>query len=434
MGTRCMTLIAVIAVGCSAGVTVGRAQTGAFPTYEAYVNYLGNFPSDKEADWTDDIQGIGHDEGHWYITQRRLLYRVPVGQSLNGNLKDKPNVQRRHLHDIPDLAALGYDHFGDISVYRGYVLAAVDQGNEDAVMAVFRADATLAYVGKGVFDGQGKQAGWVAVDGDGFVYSSSNHVTALRKYHVNWAQIESAVQLEFVQEIPLLDEAGVSLRLESMQGGDVSPSNRLIYLTNGTCANSLNAGVHVVDLHTGVRIARSCQGGENCLFRYQFDLCFPVSERSNHEPEGLTIWDLDGLVLDGQVADEIEGQLHILLLNNDIDQGNVWIKHYSGKVYVNDDGPQGNGRLKTPFNNLADALDFAWDGSTLVLESGTYPGSFRLDTHIRLETRIGVARIGSPPVCTLGHPCPPDDKCCEPGQPPGSGCCLRCVPDGAACE
>jgi hypothetical protein len=29
-----------------------------------------------------------------------------------------------------------------------------------------------------------------------------------------------------------------------------------------------------------------------------------------------------------------------------------------------------------------------------MLENGIYPGSFRLDTHIRLETRIGVARIG----------------------------------------
>ena len=74
----------------------------------------------------------------------------------------------------------------------------------------------------------------------------------------------------------------------------------------------------MVDLHTGVRIARSCQGGENCLFRYEFDLCSSGVGESNHEPEGLTIWDLDGLVLDGQVADEIEGQLHILLLNNDI--------------------------------------------------------------------------------------------------------------------
>ena len=191
------------------------------------------------------------------------------------------------------------------------------------------------------------------------------------------------------------DEVGASLRLESMQGGVVSPSNRLIYLTNGTCESSLNAGVHVMDLRTGRRVARSCQGGEKCLFRYEFDLCHPGGW-SNHEPEGLTIWDLDGLVLDGQVADEIEGQLHILLLNNDIDidQSNVWIKHYSGKVYVNDDGPQGNGRLKTPFNNLVDALDFAWDGSTLVLENGIYSGSFRLDTHIRLETRTGVARIG----------------------------------------
>jgi hypothetical protein len=29
-----------------------------------------------------------------------------------------------------------------------------------------------------------------------------------------------------------------------------------------------------------------------------------------------------------------------------------------------------------------------------VLENGRYLGSFRLDTHIRLEARTGVARIG----------------------------------------
>ena len=42
-------------------------------------------------------------------------------------------------------------------------------------------------------------------------------------------------------------------------------------------------------------------------------------------------------------------------------------------------------------------------------------------------------RGSPPPACTLGRPCPPDSMCCEPGQPLGSGCCLRCVPQGAAC-
>ncbi|MFQ6030150.1 MAG: hypothetical protein ACE5Q6_21970 [Dehalococcoidia bacterium] len=419
MRTGPILLVPAIFLLTMAVITVAFAQSGSFPSYEAYLSYLGNSPYNKEGDWTDNAQGISHDEeGYWYITQKRLLYRVPLGQSLEGNIKNKPGVQRVHIDDIPQLADLNYDHFGDISVFRlnesiSYVLVPVDSGDEDAVMAVFRADETLEYVGKGAFAGkdgagggsypdcnvgQGEQAGWIAADGDGFVYSSRNTTTALRKYEVRWEQVESSTQpvddllLECVDEIPLRDEIGGVLELENMQGGVVSPNNSLIYLTNGVCG-STNAGVHVVNLRTGTRVARSCQGGEGCLFRYQFDLC--TLGYTHQEPEGITIWDLDDLVLQGAVANDVDGQLHILLLHNEIDQDNIYIKHYSDRLYVDDDaGTNGNGRVQSPFNNLSDALDLAWDGSTIVLIAGNYPGSFIIDENIRMEARTGLARIG----------------------------------------
>ena len=50
--------------------------------------YLGNYPDERQDDWTAECQGVTHDANHWFITQKNGVWRVPVGKNLNDHLKD----------------------------------------------------------------------------------------------------------------------------------------------------------------------------------------------------------------------------------------------------------------------------------------------------------------------------------------------------------
>jgi FlgD Ig-like domain/HYR domain len=291
--------------------------------------YLGNYPREAEKDWTDDCQGITHDDTHWYINQRRTLFRIPVERNLWQDQKGAPGVTYRNLQDIPELD--GYDHMGGSASYNyngtWYILVPVDNGPGDALCAVFRADASLAVVGTATIPGQAEGAGWFAVGPDGYVYGSVSFPTELRRYSMNWSTIESGPVLTFVDTIPLTDENGDPYQLFHMQGGAIPPDNSVIFIANGLgdCllsgggTESDSFGMHAFDLATGQRITRSCQSG--CAWRFEFNSCawgYP-----DEEPEGITFWDLDNGAAPG-----IRGQLHAILLDNDLGISDVFLKHY----------------------------------------------------------------------------------------------------------
>jgi hypothetical protein len=77
-------------------------------------------------------------------------------------------------------------------------------------------------------------------------------------------------------------------------------------------------GINVFDLRTGRRIERS-RSGEG-PFNYEFHPGWSKYE----EPEGMTIWDLD----DGRVRG-ITGKLHVLMLDNESGQDDIYLKHYT---------------------------------------------------------------------------------------------------------
>ena len=160
-------------------------------------------------------------------------------------------------------------------------------------LAAFRAD-TLEYIDHVSIPGQ-TLASWCAINPQGVVYSSnSDGVTAINRFNVNWNLLKynNALSLAVAPPLPL------AVTLEGVQGGVVTPSGELLYMVAD--------GIHVFELSTGQRIKQSNNGGG--LFSYMYNSSLP----ENDEPEGLTIWDLDG----GQ-APGIRGQLHVLLLNND---------------------------------------------------------------------------------------------------------------------
>jgi hypothetical protein len=280
--------------------------------------FLGDYPDDFEGDWTPDVQGLTHDETHWYLTQTLKIYRIPVGRDFSQDHALQPGVTTRNRDSYPDLAA--YDHFGDMSYFNGYVLLGVDSGPPEGGLALFRADETLDLVDVASFPGQ-SSAGWVGVDPDGFVYSSVSGPTEFRKYSVNWADLETnGLTITFEAAIPITDENGDPYQLKDMQGGVVTPDGKVLIVSNGfdDCDNP-TYGLHAFNLETGQRIIRSCESG--CGWIFQWDACDVGF--LDEEPEGLTIWDLDNGAAPG-----MSGQLHVLLLNNDLIKDNAWMKHY----------------------------------------------------------------------------------------------------------
>ena len=283
--------------------------------------YLGNFPDERQDDWTDECQGVTHDANHWFITQKDAVWRVPLAKNLRDHLQDGVDGVRKR--PIP---LAGYDHFGDPDVHRGSLFVPLEGKRRivpfvtvDRVprIAAFRAD-TLELKWSAALPLQQK-AGWCAIDSKGFLLSSNGLVTPrirdregpLFRYRIG----EHA--LTFVDRIVLRDEDGTPVVLDSMQGGTFADDHHL-YISCGFFEKPHPSwGLHLFDLRTKRRIARSTNGSGS--FNYEFH----PGNGFDEEPEGITWWDLDG-----RNAPRIRGQLHAILLDNDDNGDDVYFKHY----------------------------------------------------------------------------------------------------------
>jgi hypothetical protein len=374
----------------------GIAQDG----YESYYLYLGHYPDNASPGYHEDVQGITHDDNNWFITQsdaddddpaERSLWKIPVTHDLASVSPNDPGVLRISLDDIPALASKGYDHFGDLSYYKnenydgeGYLVIPV-AGGPAGILAVFRA-GDLGFVGHAELSG-GTDAGWCAIDANGNVYTSGWQVNKCEIYKLRWDLVPSEVRLQPIGEFAFLDESGNSLTLTHMQGGVISESGNLLYIVTGFYdGHYAQDGINVFDMQTGRRVAHSTDGYGH--FNYAFD---PGIE--GEEPEGITIWDLD----DGR-APGITGQLHVLLLDNNLTVGDdVYLKHYSGIIHV-DGAYTGNeyGSPSQPFKTISKAYNQypIWDGAQMKIKSGSYPDSLILSKRIRLLAEGGTIRIG----------------------------------------
>ncbi len=141
-------------------------------------------------------------------------------------------------------------------------------------------------------------------------------------------------------------------------------------------------GAPALLLSTGRFVRQSTSGYGH--FNYEFS-----AGDYDSEPEGITILELGDFL----------GQLHVLLLNNDImlgDPDNVTMKHYTNRIYVNGnyDGVE-QGTLLQPFNTVQEAAALAWDGAEIVITAGSYGGEVTVEARVRVVSRGGAAKIGT---------------------------------------
>lgn len=363
---------------------------------QGYCLHLGNYPV-AETSWSNDTQGIAHDDNNWFITQTDALWKIPVGLDLRTVTSTSPGVLRRNLSFYQPLA--GFEHTGDPVVHRhngvDYLLVPLEGPGLPATIAIFHC-STMGYLTHFTLPSQAGDAGWCAVTADGLIYSSLQHTLTLTSYSFNWPLFQStgAIDLTPRPSEAMRDEQGLLLDLATMQGGEFGPGG-LLYLASGFYSDS-NAladreGLHVMEKRTTTdgttewhRIAHSTRGFGH--FDYYYN---PGTLTGAEEPEGLTIWDLD----DGR-APNIRGQLHATVLSNELDAGDIDFKHYTHIIRVDPASSCESGTPACPFRTLGGAISLAWPFAEVRLRAGIYSETPRINKRVRLSTAGGTVRIG----------------------------------------
>lgn len=383
MGIRGSRLAAIAALASPLGAQLTQ--------YESYFDYLGDHPKNAEVAWAINAQGLGNDGEAWFITQTADIWRVPVGQDLQGVGASSSGVIRMDIGDL-GLGGLGFNHLGDPDFHavgpgEGYVVVPLEGGPCQAMAFLRSADLQLMSV---LDVCQQSHSAWAAVRPDGTLFSSNMYkdVGTLSPYEVDWSTIKGGSAAAPLTPLPLItlrDGAGAPLTIHNLQGGEFSPSGELLYLVAD--------GIHVFETTTWHRIAKSSNGSGD--FNYQFDDCCELSCLwVCEEPEGLTIWDLDDLSAPG-----VWGQMHVLMLDNDYDawgdqDDDIYLKHYSHRRWVDAAaGSSGNGELFSPYATVGEAAANSWSGAEIRLVAGTYAETPTITERVLLTSSGGTVVI-----------------------------------------
>jgi hypothetical protein len=96
-----------------------------------------------------------------------------------------------------------------------------------------------------------------------------------------------------------------------------------LYLINGNQHDTtVNGGIHLFD-RAGNLIAESQNGGTT-----QFNFQYEPSGIEQQEPEGIDWWNRDNPHPPSNPSGSIAGQLHVILLENELGQDDIFFKHY----------------------------------------------------------------------------------------------------------
>lgn len=329
MNTRTVRLLLVLT---GLALAAHRSGMAAVVQYSSPVHtYLGNNPHGTDhPDWSDNAQGVANDGQHWFFTNRNALFKydanwAPVDGDDAGKLGS--------VTFPPELAALGINHFGDPDHYRGYVLVPFE-GDATTIIAAFSAsDLTLVdWVDVHSFQ---TRAGWVAVDPvEQVLYTSTDRIVAgtpLLRYALDVANINNGVHGDFLapaapMAILEADGSPVAGQFIYMQGGVFTPLGDL-YLSVGKAGDSpedTRGGLHLFRRSTDgsafLLVESSVNSSTSTGFAYEYH---PGSTGLGEEPEGIDWWNRDNAT-----GSPYAGQLHAILLDNQIGDDQIWLKHY----------------------------------------------------------------------------------------------------------
>lgn len=299
--------------------------------------YRGNAPSKSESpDWSESAQGIANDGEHWFFTNRRRLMKYERNWS---GVHAGPDDGKLASVGIPrELRRRGINHFGDPDYHGGYVFVPFEGPRSlRAVIAAFRA-SDLSLVDWVDITRYQHKTGWVAVDVPAQqVYTSLSSLSADHQFHrydLHLSKIDNGVEGDFLtraEPMAALDFGGepIAGRFIYMQGGVFTPWGDL-YIAAGRAAQlptRTRAGIHLFRRTADGRAFQLVQSTNNqSVDRGTCDFAYAFAPRAagGQEPEGIDWWNQN----DDPHA-RYPGQLHAILLDNQVDDDDVWLKHYT---------------------------------------------------------------------------------------------------------
>jgi hypothetical protein len=312
--------------------------------YQGSLHYLGNSANDDDRGGLfNETQGIANGEpsigdNYWYFSKNidsnrnTYIYRVNYSNHLANNFPYDP---RRIRLPGPNSGQNTCDHIGDIDyhVFRGigYIVAPYeDCGDHKGRIAFFLAkdidgrQELLNPISVMLVDSvQNGDAPWVSVGSNGRIYSSMGSTRKpdrIFEYDINWTNIETRrTSIPFKARIVYLeDEYGSPLSIIHKQGADFSTDGNRFYVVNGYQNSSKDIHVFV----TSDKVWRRIDKSSRTQLPFKFE-----THGSDEEPQGLSLFDVN--YIKNYHPRMPRGELHVLLLNNDIGDDNLWIKHYS---------------------------------------------------------------------------------------------------------
>jgi hypothetical protein len=321
-----------------AGVVVpARAELASDCPIPSHV-YLGNNPDGTDwPDWSENAQGIANDGKLWFFTSKSggLFMYATNWEPIDGDDIGK----FRNVGFPLQLKSIGIDHFGDPDYYAGYVFVPFE-GNHRAVIAAFRA-SNLGFVDWVDVSAFQPKAGWVAIDPvERILYTSDDHINAdaplLLRYEVDVSKLENGIPGDFLTPTTPIavreaDGSPVSGEFNYMQGGVFTPWGDL-YLAVGradVAPDDVRGGIHLFRRTSDGSAFRLIASSVNVsghvgdgVFAYEYHPNTVITV-GGEEPEGLDWWNRDN-VPDSPYS----GQLHAILLDNQLGDDQIWLKHY----------------------------------------------------------------------------------------------------------
>jgi hypothetical protein len=279
------------------------------------------YPSGVEYNWTDNLQGIASDGTWWYVSAN--TNRKRGSRSTARLYRTKPQSMTHDLRVwVRPLSQTGLthcNHIGDIDYRAGTIYVAID-GCDDgrAKVGMFRRE-TLGY--QGSFDLPGlSRAGAVAWSPvDQRVYALNRRLDGVRVYDVHASG--SGVVAAFAREIPLLAPDGSRFRGNRVQGLKFAQSGQMYVVFDDVDfarggVYEFEVGLQAARLTSFVPVRHGCTGVLTCA-----------------KNGGMYLGDeIEGLLIEPIRSGPYRGDLHVLMIDNDVDRDDVYFKHYSSAV------------------------------------------------------------------------------------------------------
>jgi hypothetical protein len=306
-------------------------------TRDICCQYLGEHPRNKVHIWTDNLQGVTHDDNYWYFTQTGRLWKVPVERDL---ASDEIGTTSQVL--LTDLALpAGCNHFGDPcamrdKIGRNTLLFIPVEGCACPMLIAMVSDPERDDPPRlqAISELDQMHAAWCAIDSTGRLFSSNRQIThdlPLNTYSIDSDRLHAGVPY-LVREADqhlVTSREGQPVCIDTPQGADFDDRGRLFIVSGYCCGRAAaDGGIRVFERKTGndwTLVLRSDNGSGNFNYEYHpgptcfrpFDLCLW------EEPEGLTFWPLN----DGR-APGISGSLHVLMIDHNGALDGMRFKHY----------------------------------------------------------------------------------------------------------